>query len=351
LADETQKGELVIIYVNAAGCPNSCRHCSVSGEPPYGEFYSLDDMRTIAGEWGPIVPYLEPTAHPDFPEIMDPRIVGEGSKILATTGSGLAECDDYTSVFDRLREFGYTDIFFTLHGLEEEHDWFVRRKGAFQAVLKASRRAAQAEFGIIWSVFLDQRNLEGVPLLQAFGAREFGLRSLYLEVPRHRVSHRMWLYEKLRPRLGDVKELLRAMDPETYRGWLKDRPLEELTESAWLSAWRRDPDSDEFQGRRDPKSWPEPPRFEVIISIDRNGQVHLDPQCGEPILLGKLSDGRDEILRRIQHIAAPPFSDMSPAEARLPDSDSDLLHPHGHSVRCKAISAAINRERRKRSRC
>lgn len=331
----------MLIYINAAGCANACRHCAVSGEPPYGGFYSLDELRSIVEEWGPVFPYLEQTAHPDFPEIVDPRIVGEGNTILGTIGSGLAERDDYMAVFSRLRDFGYTDIFLTLHGLEEKHDWFVRRKGAFQTILKASRRAAEAGFWIIWTVFLDRRNLEDVPQLQALAKQEFGIPSLYLEVPRHRVSRRMWLYEELRPRLGDVQELLRGMDAETWRGWLTNRPLEELTESAWLDAWRREPNSDEFLGRRDLKSWPEPPRLETIISIDRHGQVYLDPQCGELIPLGTLSDGKDEILKRLQHVPAPPFSDMLPAEARLPDSDCDLLHPHGHSVRCKAISAAL----------
>jgi len=339
--DSTEKGESMIIYINAAGCSNSCRHCAVNGGPPYGGFYSLDDMRAIASEWGPIVPYLESTAHPDFPEIMDPQIVGEGNTILGTTGFGLAERDDYMAVFSRLREFGYTGIFFTLHGLEEKHDWFACRKGAFQTILEASGKAAEAGFRIMWSVFLDQRNLEDIPPLQVLGKQEFGIPSLSLEVPRHRVSHRMWQYEKLRPRLGDVKELLLGMDTEAWTGWLKDRPLDEFTESAWLNAWRKEPHSDEFMGRRDPKSWPQPPRFEDIIHIDVDGQVFLDPQCGELILIGRLSGGKDEIQRRIQQVATPPYSDMSPEEAQLPESDSELLHPHGHSVRCKAISAAL----------
>lgn len=331
----------MIVYVNAAGCSNSCRHCAVGGGPPYGGFYSLGDLRAIASEWGPIVPYLEATAHPEFPEILDPRIVGEENTILATTGFGLAERDDYMAVFSRLREFGYDGIFCTLHGLEEKHDWFTCREGAFETILKASRRAAEAGFRIIWDVFLDRQNLEDIAPLQALAKQELGIPSLQLEVPRHRVSRRMWLYEKLRPRLDDVKQLLRAMDSETWTGWLRDRPLEELTESAWLNAWSEEPHSDEFFGRRDLKSWPQPPRFETVINIDGNGQVFLDPQCGEPILLGQLSDGKGEILRRIKHVAAPPFSDMSPEDAKLPECDSDLLHPHGHSVRCKAISAAV----------
>lgn len=339
----------MIVYINAAGCHLSCRHCAVNGGLPTGRFYSLDELRSIAREWGPIGPYFEVTAHPDFPEIMDHQIVGDDCNILGTTGFGLAERADYTAVFNRLRELGYNRIFSTLHGFEKKHDWFVRREGAFERLLKTSRKAAEAGFGIIWSVFLDRQNLEDIPQLQVLGKQEVGLSSLYLEVPRHRVSRRMVMYEQVRPRLGDVKKLLEGMDPETWTGWLKDRPLEDLTESAWLNAWKKEPYSDEFMGRRDPKSWPAPPRFDEIIYIDENRQVFLDPQLGELILLGKLSDGKAEIIRRIQHVPAPPFSDISPEEAKLPKDDSDLLHPHGHSVRCKAVSTAVygNRTSRK----
>jgi hypothetical protein len=268
---------------------------------------------------------------------------------LGTTGFGLAECADYTAVFNRLRELGYNRICSTLHGLAKKHDWFVRREGAFERLLKTSRKAAEAGFEIIWIVFLDRQNMEDIPRLQVLGKQEVGLSALYLEVPRHRVSRRMVIYEKLRPRLGDVKKLLQGMDPETWRGWLKDRPLEDLTEFAWLNAWKKEPYSDEFMGRREMKSWPAPPRFDEIIYIDENRQVFLDPQLGELIFLGELSDGKAEIIRRIQHVPAPPFSDISPEEANLPKDDSDLLHPHGHSVRCKAVSTAVygNRTSRK----
>lgn len=339
----------MIVYVNAAGCHISCRHCSVNGSMPIGRFYSLDELRAIAIEWGPIAPYFEVTAHPDFPEIMDPQIIGNDISIMATTGFGLAERIDYIEVFDRLRDLGINSIFSTLHGLEKKHNWFVRRDGAFERLLKTSRKAAEAGLGVIWSVFLDRQNLEDIPQLQVLAKQEVGLSSLYLEIPRHRVSRRMAMYENLRPRLEDVKKLLQCMGPETWRGWLKDRPLEDITEFAWLNAWKKEPYSDEFMGRRDPKSWPAPPRFDEIIYIDENRQVFIDPQLGEPILLGKLSDGKDEIMRRIQQVPTPPFSDILPEDAKLAKDDSDLLHPHGHSVRCKAVSTAVygNRTSRK----
>jgi hypothetical protein len=78
------------VDVEAAGCPDACRHCSANGRPPYGNFYSLDELRTIGDEWGPLVPYChEPTAHPDFPEIYDPHIALDHGGYLVTNGFGM----------------------------------------------------------------------------------------------------------------------------------------------------------------------------------------------------------------------------------------------------------------------
>lgn len=83
-----------MVYVEACGCTQACRHCAVDGKPPYGGFYSLAELRDLQREWGPLVPYYEPTVHPEFPEIMFPEILGEGTNMLATNGFGLIRRDD-----------------------------------------------------------------------------------------------------------------------------------------------------------------------------------------------------------------------------------------------------------------
>ena len=62
------------VYVEAAGCTNSCRHCGADGRPPHGAFYSLAELRELAQEWRPFCVYHEPSAHPDYPEVMAPDI-------------------------------------------------------------------------------------------------------------------------------------------------------------------------------------------------------------------------------------------------------------------------------------
>ncbi|MCE5324600.1 radical SAM protein [bacterium] len=323
----------MFIYVNAAGCPNACRHCGADGHPPYGGFYSVDELRSIADEWGPIVPYFEFTVHPQFPEILDPRIVGEGWKLIPTNGFGLAEREDYKAVFERLRELGINEFSFTLHGLEDKHDWFVCRKGAFQTILKAGRRAAEEGFNVFWQVFLDQQNLDDIPHLIELGKREFGI-SCWLEVPRHSVSRRLWRYENIRPQLRDVKKLLDGLHTQDWLGPLKEKQLEELTESAWFRAWQQESHSEEFG----PRTWPQTAPFHHVINIDNDRQVFLSHWCGESIHLGSLSDGKDEIMMCLEQVSAPAHYDLSPAQAKLPPGGSELLHPNGFSVRCKAVS-------------
>jgi hypothetical protein len=175
------------------------------------------------------------------------------------------------------------------------------------------------------------------PILE-LGKREFGI-SGWLEVPHHNVNRRSLRFEKIRPRIGDVKNLLNELNPEIWYGPLKDRNLEEFTESAWLSNWRENVDSDDFG----PRTWPLVAPFDdyITIYLSKDRKVFFDPICGEPIPLGNLSDGKDEIIKCIENVTFPPFSDISPDQVKLSDSNSGLLHPNGFSFRCKIISSNL----------
>jgi hypothetical protein len=221
----------MIVYVEAAGCTNACRHCGANGHPPYGAIYSIDELRKLVETWEPITSYYEPTAHPDFPEIISPQIVGYEGEVLSTNGFGLARVENYSTVFDRLREFGYNMISCTLHGLEENHDWFVARKGAY---------------------------------------------------------------------------------------------------------------SEDFKHPFEPRTWPPTPSFEKLsILITRNRNVYLEPECAPRIFLDELDVGKDRILKKLQELPTPRGYLIEPPNVNLIDDDAELLHPNGHSVRYKTISAAL----------
>jgi hypothetical protein len=123
---------------------------------------------------------------------------------------------------------------------------------------------------------------------------------------------------------------------------LHDRPLEELTEAFWFREWENQPDPGKLRSNFEPTTWPPTDlKDKIILFIERGRRIYLHPGSGEPILLGELSDGKDEIIRRLQNIPVPPFRDILPANTTLREEDSDLLHPELNSVRFKAISTAI----------
>jgi len=273
--------------------------------------------------------------HPEFPEIMYPEILGEGNNMLATNGFGLARRDDCRDVFKHMKESGYWGLSLTLHGLRVHHDWFVCREGAFDDILAASRKAAEAGFGVHWNLYLDRKNLEEVPALIELSEKEFN-GPPWIGIPSHRVSRRLWQYEKLRPSLQEMRETLpNELITQTWK-----QPLENLTERYWRRSWQRTPDSDDFRDRCEPTTWPPSPPFDrLALYFTRDRRVYIDPKCGPRILVGELAEGRDELLSRLQNLPMYEGMDLRPEDANLREQDAELLHPGGRSVRYKAISS------------
>ncbi len=311
------------VYVEGAGCTNACRHCGAGGRPPHGAIYSADELRGLAATWGPLCLYHEASAHPDFPEVMDPNVVG-CERVLATNGFGLARAPDHEAILRRMRQFGFSGVSFTLHGLEKEHDWFVGRTGAYQDILCASARTIEAGFDIHWNIFLDRRNLADVPALAELYREAFG-GSLHVGIPHHRVSPRMWRYEKLRPSLRDVRKWL----PAELIAEISKQPLGDLTEESWLRSWRRAPDSSTFRHPFEPAAWPpSDPVESIALYITSDRTVELDPLCAPRVALGKLCEGRDVLLQRLRTLPGEhPGSGVCPGEVLF--QPSDLLHLQG----------------------
>jgi len=58
-------------------------------------------------------------------------------------------------------------------------------------------------------------------------------------------------------------------------------------------------------------------------------------------LVGELSEGRGVLEQRAREMAATPMHPAPPPEAAAMFADSELLHPHGGSVREKLIGALL----------
>jgi hypothetical protein len=327
------------IDVEGAECPNACRHCAVDGHPPHGKFFSWEELQAIRKEWGPLWVFYEPTAYPGFPETYNGSLQPDHAGWLVTNGYGLARRKDYRAMLDRMVEIGICIISLTLHGLREHHDWFVCRQGAFDDILLATRRAREAGFHPVWQVYVDHKGLGDVPPLVDIAVAECG-EPPRLSIPGHRVSRRLWQYEKIRPTLQDVlqSKVHRLLDDPKKNG-LADP--EAHTAAAWLERWRQSPDADEFKHVFEPRVWPPQATYEhTTISIRRDRKVYFEPMCTPPILLGKLEEGRKALLARLESIQFPEETAVDPARVALSPRELKQLHPSGDSVRYLCISKA-----------
>jgi MoaA/NifB/PqqE/SkfB family radical SAM enzyme len=325
------------IDIDAAGCSDTCRHCSVDGHFPYGKFYSLVELRLIKNEWGPLTIRYEPTAHPNFPEIYDTDIATENGGWLVTNGFGLAYRDDYLLMYEKMRAMGITTIAFTLHGLQKHHDWFVCRQGAFDTIVLATNRAKQFGFSINWQIYVDKLGISDVPKFIDFALKETGGLP-YLGVPYHRVGGRLWHYEKIRLTLEDVEkhQLHTLIDEPCKNGLIKS---ENMTASAWLRKWVDLPVDDMFKHPFEPPSWPPQTSFtQLSMRIDRNRKVYIDPLCNAPLYLGILSEGKEIIVERLAKLPVPLYCDLMPIEVILSPKEQEQIHPSGFSFRYKEIS-------------
>ena len=57
-----------------------------------------------------------------------------------------------------------------------------------------------------------------------------------------------------------------------------------------------------------------------------------------PIYLGRLSDGKDAVIERLEKLPEPLYSDLMPGDVELQTGEQDQLHPGGFSLRYKEIS-------------
>lgn len=326
----------MFLYVDAAGCPDTCRHCAVDGHQPYGALLSPDALHALKNMWGPLTILYEPTAHPDFPSIYQEDIAEPHGGWLVTNGYGLARRVDYEQVFIGMRKMGIHTIVHTLHGLREHHDWFVCRKGAFDDILFATRRAKARGFTVYWQIYADGKGAADISELVEL-ARCEASELQFLGNVYHRVGGRLWHYEKIR---------LTAREVETYGlHQIVDDPqrnqftaYQSLTARAWLEKWRESTTLDDFHHPFEPPTWPPSPDIgHLALKMDRYQKVYFLPFCAPPILLGHASEGREVLLERLAQLPMPAFVDLSPEEIQL-TTEEDKIHPTGYSFRYVEIS-------------
>ncbi len=160
------------VMVDMAGCPNRCRHCWL-GSHKNGNM-SLEDFRNIAasfknwrdengkgiGELGFFSWWREPDYRDDYRELW--KLEQELSS------PGRAMRFELLSIWRLARDESYAKWAATLPpkacqitfgGMEENTDWFVRRKGAFNEWLLATERLIEVGISPRWQLFITKRCL------------------------------------------------------------------------------------------------------------------------------------------------------------------------------------------------
>lgn len=169
-----------VVLLDMAGCPNRCRHCWLGNAPNKrvseetlrwvvkqfrewtrpGEEHSFFESLSVC-TW-----YREPDFAPNYrelwaleQELSDP---GKSKRQELLSIWRLARDDGYAQW---ARDVGTEACQFTFFGLEENTDYFTRRKGAFQDNLLATERLLEVGIRPRWQLFLTERS---IPELEAF---------------------------------------------------------------------------------------------------------------------------------------------------------------------------------------
>jgi len=161
------------IALDMAGCPNRCRHCWL-GALPNQRLYDKDLRWAVElfrdwvrpGEHAPFFQcveamtwWREPDYAPDYRYLweLERDLNGHAPMRFELLSIWrLARDESYASW---AREVGTTGCQITVFGMEETHDWFVRRRGAFRDALLATERVLAAGIRPRWQLFLTTRIL------------------------------------------------------------------------------------------------------------------------------------------------------------------------------------------------
>jgi radical SAM protein with 4Fe4S-binding SPASM domain len=155
----------VVVWNTTNRCNLSCRHCYLNAEDrSYAEELTTAEARAMLADLAemrcPVVLFSggEPLLREDLYELAKFALEGGLRPVLSTNGTLITP-----EVAARLAEVGMQYVGVSLDGLEETHDSFRGRPGAFQAALTGLRNAAEAglKTGVRFTVMGD--NVQDLP--------------------------------------------------------------------------------------------------------------------------------------------------------------------------------------------
>lgn len=173
----TQEFQTVDISLIAAGCCCLCRHCFANASRRVADPINVTKAEEIVEYFEPLLTAAnEPLVdvcydlfdHPDAPgmiRMLHRRGLYGYFDVIPTNGHGIAHNPEYARFLGEMREMGTQRLQVTFHGMEKNHDRFVRRRGAFQDLLVAARAGLDVGLELNIATFANRHNVDELPAL------------------------------------------------------------------------------------------------------------------------------------------------------------------------------------------
>lgn len=276
---------------------------------------------------------FEPTVHPEFVRLKEyersliPEARRHEFDMLSSNGYGLAHRDDWQASYQALAAVGFTGIGFAIHGLEEEHDWFVRRPGAYRDILVAVERTlASGMRAQVW-ICMNARNVQSFgAVVKALDDLGGGAIRIVAGVPAFHSNERLRAFEALRPTRADVEPIMEdlrqtAWDADTQAHW-----------TGRLMDAGRDACPHTYESAGKGPSQRTLGRFRITPELGVRELFFSRPAVDH----GNIGrDGIARVWRRVLEADLPALPEPEELAARYGDLQSERLHPGGDSVYMK----------------
>jgi len=112
-------------------------------------------------------PFMDYLDHPDIARIVHSvRGTSASLPIVPTDTYRIAKDKNWKKLIDDLKAAGTREIHTTLYGLQDTHDWFARRKGAFEDLASGVGRLTEQGLSVKLRILLHKKNLAEIERLR-----------------------------------------------------------------------------------------------------------------------------------------------------------------------------------------
>jgi 12,18-didecarboxysiroheme deacetylase len=156
----------VVVWNVTSKCNLTCTHCYASVGQNCGKDLSTADALRVIDDLAAFgVPVLlfsggEPFVRPDILTLAR-HATSKGLRVVFSTNGTLID----EKLAAQIKEIGVSYVGISLDGLEEVHDRFRNRKGAFQLTLKGIRNCQAAGIKVGLRVTMTQDNIKDIPAI------------------------------------------------------------------------------------------------------------------------------------------------------------------------------------------